>query len=153
MPDTDRANVIAPPPIIFAVSILIGSLLDKVVPLGAWKISGTIPGVLLIGTGILLAATCIRYFRKAGTTANPYSATEAISSSGPYRFSRNPMYLSLGLIQLGISLLLNSVWVMVMILPALIVLHYGVILREERYLEAKFTDQYRQYKNRVRRWF
>jgi protein-S-isoprenylcysteine O-methyltransferase Ste14 len=153
MSDADHAGVITPPPIIFAVSILIGLLLDKVVSLGAWKFNGTIPGVLLIGAGILLAATCIRYFRKAGTTANPYSATEAISSSGPYRFSRNPMYVSLGFIQFGISLLLNNLWVLVMILPALVVMHYGVILREERYLEAKFSDQYRQYKNNVRRWF
>ncbi|MEE9494221.1 MAG: isoprenylcysteine carboxylmethyltransferase family protein [Gammaproteobacteria bacterium] len=153
MPDTDNAGVIAPPPIIFAATVLIGLLLNKFVPLDAWNINLTIPGIFLIGSGFLLAATCIRYFRKAGTTANPYSATDAISSSGPYRFSRNPMYLSLGLIQFGIGLLLNSLWVMVMILPALIVLHYGVILREERYLEAKFTDQYLKYKNSVRRWF
>jgi protein-S-isoprenylcysteine O-methyltransferase Ste14 len=153
MSDTDHAGVIAPPPIIFAVSILIGLLLDKVVPLGAWVISGSIPGMFLIGAGILLAATCIYYFRQVGTSANPYSSTEAISSSGPYRFSRNPMYLSLGLIQIGISLLLNNLWIMAMVLPALVVLHYGVILREERYLEEKFSDQYRQYKNNVRRWF
>lgn len=153
MSDRDHAGVIAPPPVIFAISVLLGWLLDKTVPLGTWEINATIPGFMLIGSGFLLAFTCIRFFRLAGTTADPYSSTDAISSSGPYRFSRNPMYLSLCLVQSGTGLWLNSLWILLMILPALIVLHYGVISREERYLEKKFGNEYLQYKNRVRRWF
>ena len=77
----------------------------------------------------------------------------AIVTEGPLRFSRNPLYLSLLGMYLGITLLFNALWPLLLVVPLLIVTHYGIIRREERYLEAKFGDPYRAYKARVRRWF
>ena len=90
--------------------------------------------------------------RRAGTNVNPRDPTTAIVVEGPFRFSRNPLYLSLILAYLGITLLVNALWPLLLLPPLLVVLHWGVIAREERYLEAKFGESYRVYKARVRRW-
>jgi protein-S-isoprenylcysteine O-methyltransferase Ste14 len=72
--------------------------------------------------------------------------------SGPFRFSRNPLYLALTLLYLGLTLALNTWWGIVLLVPVLIIMHWGVILREERYLEQKFGESYRQYRSKVRRY-
>jgi len=99
-----------------------------------------------------LATLRFRSFRRNDTTANPYSSTNSISSCGPYRFSRNPMYVSLCLIQPGIAAWTGNLWLLATLLPAILLIRFGVIAREERYLENKFGEQYLQYKHRVRRW-
>jgi protein-S-isoprenylcysteine O-methyltransferase Ste14 len=89
---------------------------------------------------------------RAKTTFDVRKPTSAIVTNGPYRFSRNPSYVSLTLLYGGIACLVNSLWVLLMVVPAVTVMHFGVIKREERYLEAKFGDEYREYKTTVRRW-
>jgi protein-S-isoprenylcysteine O-methyltransferase Ste14 len=83
---------------------------------------------------------------------SPYKPTSALVVDGPYRYSRNPIYLADALIYIGISVVIDTLWPILLLPIALAVLQQGVIAREERYLERKFGDQYRQYQASVRRW-
>ncbi len=91
-------------------------------------------------------------FRRHNTSFKPHEPSTALITEGPYRFSRNPMYLALSLLYAGIGIAADSPWTLALLVPLLIVLHYGVIIREERYLERKFADAYRRYKSSTRRW-
>jgi protein-S-isoprenylcysteine O-methyltransferase Ste14 len=113
---------------------------------------GTALGVSVILVAVVLFALCIREFQAAGTPVQPGRPTTVIIKTGPYRFSRNPVYLSLTLFQIGIGIWVNSVWILGMVVPTLVLMSYGVIAREERYLERKFGREYLQYKSSVRRW-
>ena len=90
--------------------------------------------------------------KRAGTNIRPDQPTLAIVSDGPFRFTRNPLYLALTGLYAGIALLVNALWPLLLLAPVLAVLRWGVIAREERYLEAKFGEAYRAYRSRVRRW-
>ena len=119
-------------------------------------------GWLLAAAGMLTYALCLIRFLAAGGTPAIYFARPlrlligeepaGLVSGGPYRFSRNPLSVSLLLLYLGLAFQINSSWPLILFLPLLIVNHYGVVLREERYLEAKFGDTYRNYRAAVRRW-
>ncbi|NQV80212.1 MAG: isoprenylcysteine carboxylmethyltransferase family protein, partial [Alphaproteobacteria bacterium] len=91
-------------------------------------------------------------FRRAGTAVQPYKPSTTVVTDGVYRFSRNPIYLGLTAFYLGLAFAVNSGWAILLLPLVLVVMHYGVIAREERYLEGKFGAAYRDYKNRVRRW-
>ena len=112
------------------------------------RISG---GILAIGAFFIVFAARAQ-MTKAGTNVNPSLPATAIVTGGPYRFTRNPMYLSLCLLNAGIGLTLCDLTPVVLTSALAVVLHYGVILREERYLERKFGDVYTAYLGRVRRW-
>lgn len=152
-PEQDRANIIAPPPLIFLATLLVGLALGwrwptpALAPLGGYLLGG---GLALLA--VLLAGTCIRCFLKAGTTADPYTLTSTIVRHGPYRFSRNPMYLSLCLLQTGIGVALGNLWLPAMLPLALLIVRYGVVAREEAYLARKFGEEYLAYTRQVRRW-
>ena len=88
----------------------------------------------------------------AGTDVNPSLPATTLVIDGPFRFSRNPMYVARTILYLGLGLLMNALCVLAALVPLLLVMQYGVITREERYLEAKFGDAYRQYRSTVRRW-
>lgn len=91
-------------------------------------------------------------FRSARTSFDVRKPTTVLITDGPFRFSRNPGYLALSLLYAGIAVIADSLWVLALLAPALFVMHYGVIAREELYLERKFGSQYLEYKARVRRW-
>jgi protein-S-isoprenylcysteine O-methyltransferase Ste14 len=150
---SDRPGVIAPPPLIFAAGLVTGFLIQRVFPIpllpGA---PAPAMGVSLIGAVIILAAWAFRTMLRAGTHVDPYKPTTRLVSDGPFRFTRNPLYLSLTLIYLGVALLFNALWPILLLPFVLLVLRRGVIDREERYLERKFGEEYIRYKNRVRRW-
>jgi protein-S-isoprenylcysteine O-methyltransferase Ste14 len=93
-----------------------------------------------------------RTMHAAGTNVNPLRPTTAIVTGGPFRFSRNPLYLALTSLYLGLTLALNTWWGIVVLIPLLIIMHRGVVLREERYLEQKFGETYRQYRSTARRY-
>jgi protein-S-isoprenylcysteine O-methyltransferase Ste14 len=88
-----------------------------------------------------------------GTPVIPWRETRRLVVSGPYRFSRNPDYLGQTLVAGGLGLLLTAPWVLLALVPALLLVRYGVIAREERYLERRFGEEYRQFCARVNRWF
>lgn len=89
---------------------------------------------------------------KAGTNIRPDKPALAIVTAGPFRLTRNPMYLSLCLLQLGLGLLINGLIPLLLVIPLALTLHFGVILREERYLTAKFGETYTHFQSHVRRW-
>ena len=152
--ERDHAGVVAPPPLIYLVSILTGAGLQALLP--APFLPPAFPrgiGIPLVATALLLFVLSIREFRRARTSVRPDRPTTAIIRTGPYRFSRNPIYLAMTLLHLGIAVWVNSLWLLVTLVFALGVMSAGVIAREERYLERKFEEEYRRYRAVVRRWF
>ncbi len=149
----DTAGVIAPPPLIYLAALLVGLAIDYVWPAAFLPATVQyIAGGTLIVAGLAVALTATRLFTKAGTNFRPDRPSTALVLAGPYRYSRNPMYVSLTMTHLGIAIAIDSLWLIAMVVPALIVLSIGVIAREELYLEAKFGEAYGNYKSRVRRW-
>jgi protein-S-isoprenylcysteine O-methyltransferase Ste14 len=153
MTHSDTAGVIAPPPIIFLSGILVGGLLNLGWPLPfvfdvvRWGLAGG-----LIVAGLALGLASIWAMRRAQTSVDPFEPSTAIVATGPYRYSRNPIYLGFVLISVGAACGLNSLWVILLLPVVIVTLHLGVIAREERYLERKFGETYLQYKASVRRW-
>ena len=112
---------------------------------------GPLGGVALVA-GIALQTSFIVAFGRKGTSVEPWKPTTAIVTTGPYRFTRNPAYLGMALISVGIALLADAPWALVPLPLVLVVIDRGVIAREERYLERKFGREYLDYKARARRW-
>jgi protein-S-isoprenylcysteine O-methyltransferase Ste14 len=106
----------------------------------------------LIAGWVVLAAMAIREFRGAGTTVMHTGQVSAFVTSGPFRFTRNPMYLGLALLQAGVAFVLGNVWVLLFVPLSIVVIDRVVIAGEERYLEAKYGADYAAYRTRVRRW-
>ena len=150
----DHANVIAPPPLIFLGFLGLGFLLDWLWPATAPVAIPPLRWLALApaGIGVFIALTAFREFRRAKTNVLPHKPTSAIIIGGPFSFSRNPLYLALALFYTAVAMASGNAWAMLLLAPALLVIHYGVIAREERYLEAKFGEEYLSYKARVRRW-
>lgn len=149
----DNPGVIAPPPLIYAVALLLSLFLQKLVPLplsaGRTK---TLLGALLIGGAGAIGLFSLLKMREVGTNVNPTQPTTALVTSGPYRLTRNPIYLAITLLYTGLGLLFNTVWTLLLLPVVLLLMNRGVIEREEAYLEQKFGVQYRTYKESVRRW-
>lgn len=148
------ANVgIARPPLVYLATIAVGALLEF-----AWP-TGFLPHAVAIALGsacVVAAVALFLYsvgrFRTAGTPVPGNRPTTAIVRTGPYRFSRNPIYLAFSLLQLGIAIWLDSLWLTTTLIVAIAVMAIVVIPREERYLERKFGAEYLDYKACVRRW-
>lgn len=147
----DTAGVIAPPPLIYLGGLVAGIVFDHVAGWPAMRTQAGAGAALLV-LGVLLMFLGIREFKRAGTDYHPHRPSTRIVTGGPFRFTRNPLYLSLTLIYAGLALALGSFWALVLLVPVLLVIRYGVIAREERYLEAKFGAEYLRYKSSVRRW-
>lgn len=149
----DIAGVIAPPPLIYAVTLGLALLLHQRIPLPAvpHKIKNKL-GITLIGSALIPALLAARGMRNVGTNINPTQPTTALLVQGPYRFTRNPIYLSMTALYTGIALLANTLWPILFLPGVLFVMTRGVIEREEAYLERKFGSQYVAYKEKVRRW-
>jgi protein-S-isoprenylcysteine O-methyltransferase Ste14 len=153
----DTAGVVAPPPLIALGAVIVGLALDWLAPayiltlLMSWETRLPI-GLLLIVCGGLLAYGGFRSFGRAGTEVNPYKPSTTLATTGVYAYVRNPMYVALGLIVGGIGIALASDWTLVMLVAAALTIHFGVVLREERYLTAKFGAAYEQYCQAVSRY-
>ncbi len=152
-PERDAPGVIAKPPFIYLGFLATGLVLDWLWPYPQLpETLRYIFGGALIGLGLALALASIRCFKAAGTHFDTQKPSTAILTTGPYQISRNPIYIGLAAIYAGLGIALDAPWVWVLLIPTLAVVHYGVILREERYLERKFGQEYLDYKSRVRRW-
>ncbi len=153
----DNPGVIAPPPLIALAAVVIGLLLDWLLP--AYVLMVLLPfgfrltvGIVLIGGGLALAMAGIVQFRVHRTHIEPWKPSTAVVTTGVYRWLRNPMYVGMAFVLAGLSILLASDWMLVMTILFVPVIHVGVVRREERYLAAKFGEPYRRYLARVPRY-
>jgi protein-S-isoprenylcysteine O-methyltransferase Ste14 len=149
----DSPGVIMFPPFLYVGTLLAGLVLNFIWPIHLFhSVWARLGGAGLLLASGALAITAQRTMKRAGTNVLPSQPSLNIVSSGPYRFTRNPIYVANATAYLGLALILNTLWPVFLFVPMLIVLDWGIIRREERYLEAKFGDTYLAYKERVRRW-
>jgi protein-S-isoprenylcysteine O-methyltransferase Ste14 len=150
----DRPGVAVLPPLLYGGVFLVVLVLRWIWPLRIFENSAAFwPGIGLCVLAVALAMWGRRKMKAAGTNVNPMRPATAIVTTGPFRFTRNPLYLGMTLLFLGLTLAINTWWGVVALVPVLLVMHRGVILREERYLDQKFGDSYRSYRASVRRYF
>ena len=151
---TEHAGVPVHPPLWFLSALLLGALLDDRVYrlLIFTNNTGRWIGGLVAVIGIALVATGRATMVKHGTNVNPTQPATTIVETGPFRFTRNPLYVGLTIIYVGLSLALNTWWSLFLLIPVWIVMHLFVVRREEAYLERKFGETYLTYKRRVRRY-
>ena len=152
-PEPDHAGVAFHPPLLLLLAIVIGFFARWVLPLSV------LPSALARAVGPVLTVASFGLFlwavytlRSGGASIPTNKPTDVIVARGPYRFSRNPIYLGMVLLQLGLGVWANSLWFFVLAVISALLLTWGVISREERYLERKFGDGYIAYMARVRRW-
>jgi protein-S-isoprenylcysteine O-methyltransferase Ste14 len=141
------------PPWVYLAAIALGFLLHLATPMAL--LPGAVGVVLGVGatlTALALFVAAVRTMRAAGTPVPGDRPTTAIVRAGPYRYSRNPIYLAFSLLHLGVAFWANSLWLLVTLVPAVILMSLVVIPREERYLAARFPTEYLPYKAAVRRW-
>jgi protein-S-isoprenylcysteine O-methyltransferase Ste14 len=152
--DNDNPRVIAFPPLIWLVSAVISSLVHFFLiqlPIMSYSAS-LVCGIVLAVLAPTLALSALVTMKTAGTNVNPANPALTIVRGGPFRFTRNPMYLALCLLQVALGFFLNDWITLLLVVPLALIMHYGVILREERYLTAKFGAPYLELKREVRRW-
>lgn len=156
MTHEDNAGVRVPPPLIFALPLVAGLILHRFWPLvapppGAGMVIRRVGAVLMV-LALALTYWAIFSFRRMGTTVVPRQPATALVLRGPYRFSRNPMYLAMTLLYLGICCWALALWPLLFLPVVLIIIQRSVIGREEAYLVRRFGDDYRRYLTQVRRW-
>lgn len=153
--DRDAARVRVFPPAIPLLTVLAGVALDRVVPIAAMP-GGTarqiLGGAVILASVYLLGFRAVRALRRTGQTENPYKPTTEIVEVGPFRITRNPMYLQMVLVCFGLAMLLGNFWIALLTPVCALLLQLLVIRQEEAYLDRKFGEVYRDYKRRVRRW-
>src|SRR5262245_50202066 len=156
MNDAGTAGVIARPPLLFLAALLVGFALDRLLrwpfPVPGIDLVYWVVGGALILIGLALATAGIRNFSRAGTPVRTVDPTRALVTTGIHGWTRNPIYLGMFLLYGGIAVAAQSPWSLILALPLAITIRYGVVAREEAYLERLFGDAYRTYKDRVRRW-
>jgi protein-S-isoprenylcysteine O-methyltransferase Ste14 len=156
--DIGTAGVVARPrpPLLFLAALLLGVVSDRLLPLPfpgpGIDLVHRIMGGALILVGLALAAAGIRNFARAGTPVRTKEPTRALVTTGIHGWTRNPIYLGMFLLYGGIGVAVRSPWTLILTLPLAVTIHYGVVAREEAYLERRFGDAYRNYKARVRCW-
>src|SRR5499433_4303365 len=155
MDDTaDTAQVIIRPPLAWGLAVIVGLALNWLMPmpfLPADLPAGWL-GAMVFVFALALFAWAIVAITRAGSNVPTNRPTTTIVESGPYRFTRNPIYLGMFLGLIGLAVAFNTLWLLVTLVPFALVIRYGVVAREEAYLERKFGDVYQSYRSRVRRW-
>jgi protein-S-isoprenylcysteine O-methyltransferase Ste14 len=152
VPDVANLGIIRPP-LLYLGTIALGLLLHFAWPVRLVSRAVSMPlwGTAVLGA-VALLLSAVRTFRTAGTPVPGNRPTTTIVRTGPYRWSRNPIYLSFSLLQLGVACWVNSLWLLVTLMPAVALMSFVVIPREEHYLESRFPSDYLPYKASVRRW-
>ena len=152
-PELDNPGVRIPPPLVYLAAVLIGAAIDQFIPVRVLpaSLTGWLGGALVL-LALTITGWSVREFRKAQTTIRPDRPVSVTVTTGPFQYTRNPMYLALSILQVGIGIWMNSVWVVVLLIPVLIWVTRRVIAAEEQYLVRKFGQAYLDYQAKVRRW-
>jgi protein-S-isoprenylcysteine O-methyltransferase Ste14 len=152
----DGADVAIKPPFLFLGALALGSLLSLVIPIGPRLASpngsALTVGLTFVALGFALAGFSARAFHRAGTEVVPGCSASALVTTGPYRFTRNPIYIGMTLVYFGLALVMTSIWVLLLLIPVLMILQQGVVMQEEAYLKRRFGAAYRKYQAHVPRW-
>ena len=150
-PDTSGVRI--PPPLFYVAGFLVGVAVELAFPIDRPSLAITL-GVTLIGAAAWLAldGAAMLHFRRAETSMVPFNPTTALVTSGPYRFTRNPMYLGMAFLYVAVALASGVIWALAVLPVVIALVDRLVIAREEPYLERKFGQSYRDYRVRVRRW-
>jgi len=150
---SDSAGVRVPPPFIYLTGLLVGIFggryLPGALPRGPWLVGA---GFLIFALGFVVARSAIARFRNAGNDPNPNMPVNDLVVDGPFRLTRNPMYVGLALVYVAIALWAASLWALLLLIGVMLVIRYVVVAREERYMTRRFGDAYLDYTKRVRRW-
>ena len=155
VPNKDGAKVRFPPPLVFLGAIVLGvTVQHKAMPLSLVFARGLrlAAAVLILACGVSLVASARILFKRTGQNPIPWKPTPELILQGPYRFTRNPMYVGVTLFVIGLGLALNNLWISLFAAPALLLVHFIAVLPEERYLAAKFGESYRSFLAQVRRY-
>lgn len=149
------ADVRLPPPLVFVIAWLLGALLRYAWrPLwlpAPWSV-GIVLGLAFVAAAFALAASARKLMVRTGQRPAPWKPSPELILQGPYRFTRNPMYLGMTLLTIGLGLAFNNLWIALLAIPALVVIHVIAVMPEERYLSAKFGEPYIRYTRQVRRY-
>ena len=141
------------PPLVYALALLVGLGIEQLLPLVyiplSWRSS---TATFLIVWSFFLVAPSVMRFRKAATPFDVSKSATTLITDGPYRYTRNPGYLALTLLYLGLAVLFGSAWACIVVVPTALLLDRAVIRKEEQHLEIQFGETYLRYKERVRRW-
>jgi protein-S-isoprenylcysteine O-methyltransferase Ste14 len=149
----DTAGVPLPPPFLYVAGFLVGLGLELAFPVDRPSLAVTLAGVLIGAVGwLLLDGVATRLFARAGTSMIPFKPSTALVTDGPYRFTRNPMYVGMAFLYVALAFALGLLWPLAVLPFVLLVVDRLVIAREEPYLERTFGEDYRAYRARVRRW-
>lgn len=152
----DHPNVAIRPPLLFAAGFAAGAILELVLPLGPGLAGGglrpVLIGIAILLIGVGLSGSAVARFRRAGTNIQTVEPALALVTDGPYRLSRNPIYIGLTIAYLGLSIAMTTLWALIVLPAVLQILHHRVVMREEVYLEEKFPRAYGAYTQRVPRW-
>jgi protein-S-isoprenylcysteine O-methyltransferase Ste14 len=148
-----HTRAVIAPPLVFAAAIAAGIVLDLFIPVDLLPAAVQLcTGSALIGFAVFLSAVSFRSFIKNRTTSGHRKDTLMLITDGPFRYTRNPLYLSGLLLVFGFGLLLDSVWIVALTAPAMVIVHFTAVLREEDYLLSRFGPKYEHYRSSVRRW-
>jgi protein-S-isoprenylcysteine O-methyltransferase Ste14 len=157
--DSGTAGVMARPIRFFPAALLVGHALDHLLPLPfaipriglvRWTSAGVAAALIVVG--VVVFATGVRNFSRAATPVPTNQPARVLVTTGVHGRTRNPIYLAFFLVYVGVGLAAHSEWILTLTLPLAVVVRYGVVAREEAYLERRFGDAYRDYKSHVRRW-
>lgn len=150
----DTAHVVIRPPLAWGLAVLAGLLLNWLLPFPFLPADPPMEwlGVVVFVLALALVAWAIVTMGRAGSNVPTNMPTTAIVTDGPYRFTRNPIYLGMFLGLVGLAIAFDNLWLLAMLVPFALVIRYGVVAREETYLEGKFGEVYTAYRSRVRRW-
>jgi protein-S-isoprenylcysteine O-methyltransferase Ste14 len=154
-PNEKGARVRFPPPLVFLAGILLGIAGQRFVaaaPVPVARMVGGLGGLLLLAAGLGLIAWAQRHFTRTGQNPAPWKPSPELLLQGPYRFTRNPMYLGMTLISIGLGLATDNLWIVLFALLALLTVHLIAVLPEERYLGERFGERYQAYRAQVRRY-
>ena len=145
--------VFVKPPQLYLLAIIFGGLIHLLWPFSlGFPLTLTVMGLLLLAVSLMLMGSASHEFKQAVTAVPHKIGASKLVTTGPYRYTRNPMYVSLTLLQIGIGLIMGSAWVLLALIPVLFIMNRGVIAREEAYMTNQFGQRYLDYKTAVRRW-